>query len=87
MKEKSKKSERPVIGVPFFMTQNPYQAGTIPPTAIFGDPMDAPIQETIYRDTPAPFHCPFCGNTGLTDIRFFIFIFIFRILKIFVAVN
>ncbi|KAH7570553.1 hypothetical protein ACOSP7_018789 [Xanthoceras sorbifolium] len=64
-----KTNEEPVVGVPFYVVQNPYQAGMIPPKAIFGDPMGAPIQETIYRDTPAPFNCPYCGTTGLTDVR------------------
>ncbi|KAK2636871.1 hypothetical protein Ddye_031663 [Dipteronia dyeriana] len=63
-----KKNEEPAVGVPFYVVQNPYQAGMIPPNAIFNDPMGAPIQETIYRDTPAPFNCPYCGNTGLTNV-------------------
>jgi len=48
---------------------NPYQAGMIPPNAIFEDPKGIPIQQTIFRDTPAPFDCVFCGNSGLTDVR------------------
>lgn len=59
-----------VIGVPYYAGQNPYQAGIVPPNAIYGDPLGAPIQQTIYRDTPAPFNCLYCGNTGLTNLRF-----------------
>ncbi|KAL0680937.1 hypothetical protein Bca4012_047784 [Brassica carinata] len=58
-----------VIGVPYYAGHNPYQAGIVPPNAIYGDPLGAPIQQTIYRDTPAPFNCLYCGNTGLTSIR------------------
>ncbi|KAG7609034.1 LPS-induced tumor necrosis factor alpha factor [Arabidopsis suecica] len=58
-----------VIGVPYYAGQNPYQAGIVPPNAIYGDPLGAPIQQTIYRDTPAPFNCLYCGNTGLTNLR------------------
>ncbi|CAF1785759.1 unnamed protein product [Brassica oleracea var. botrytis] len=63
------KEGEPVIGVPYYAGQNPYQAGMVPPNAIYGDPMGAPIQQTFYRDTPAPFNCLYCGNTGLTHIR------------------
>lgn len=48
---------------------NPYQAGMIPPNAIFGDPKGVPIHQTIFRDTPAPFDCVFCSNSGLTLVR------------------
>ncbi|KAL8112214.1 GSH-induced LITAF domain protein [Apium graveolens] len=40
-----------------------------PPNAIFGDPKGIPIQQTIFRDTPAPFQCPHCSNSSLTTIR------------------
>lgn len=66
---KMPKEGEPVIGVPYYAGQNPYQAGMVPPNAIYGDPMGAPIQQTFYRDTPAPFNCLYCGNTGLTHIR------------------
>ena len=66
---KMSKEGEPVIGVPYYAGQNPYQAGIVPPNAIYGDPMGAPIQQTFYRDTPAPFNCLYCGNTGLTHIR------------------
>lgn len=63
------KGEEPVVGVPFYVVQNPYQAGVEPPNAIYGDPKGIPIQQTIYRDTPAPFNCAYCGNTGTTTVR------------------
>ncbi|KAH0728051.1 hypothetical protein KY290_000477 [Solanum tuberosum] len=53
----------------YYVGQNPYQAGMVPPNAIYGDPKGIPIQQTIYRDTPAPFNCLHCGNTGLTQIK------------------
>ncbi|KAL8112215.1 hypothetical protein AgCh_019780 [Apium graveolens] len=43
-----------------------------PPNAIFGDPKGIPIQQTIFRDTPAPFQCPHCSNSSLTTIRLLI---------------
>ncbi|ESR52074.1 GSH-induced LITAF domain-containing protein [Citrus sinensis] len=63
------KNDEPVVGVPFYVGQNPYQKGEIPPNAILGDPMGIPIQQTIYRDTPAPFSCVYCGNSGVTQVR------------------
>ncbi|MBA0563182.1 hypothetical protein Goshw_010731 [Gossypium schwendimanii] len=63
------KTEQPAVGVPYHVGINPYQAGMIPPNAIYGDPKGIPIQQTMYRDTPAPFNCPFCGNSGLTLVR------------------
>lgn len=78
------KTDEPVIGIPYrapmpqqfdhqqhyyYIGPNPYQAGAIPPNAIVGDPKGIPIQQTIYRDTPAPFNCTLCGNSGLTTIR------------------
>ncbi|KAF4404740.1 hypothetical protein G4B88_006126 [Cannabis sativa] len=63
------KTDEPVVGVPYYAHQNPYQAGMIPPNAVFGDPKGVPIQQTIYRDTPAPFNCLYCGNSGLTTIK------------------
>jgi hypothetical protein len=64
------KGDEPVVGVPFYVVQNPYQAGAVPPNAIFGDPKGIPIQQTIYRDSPAPFNCVYCGNTGITTVRY-----------------
>ncbi|PQQ11201.1 uncharacterized protein Pyn_13972 [Prunus yedoensis var. nudiflora] len=63
------KVDEPVMGVPFYVVQNPYQAGAIPPNAVYGDPKGIPIHQTIYRDTPAPFNCVHCGNSGLTLVR------------------
>ncbi|GKU96229.1 hypothetical protein SLEP1_g9486 [Rubroshorea leprosula] len=40
----------------------------IPPNAVYGDPKGIPLQQTMYRDTPAPFNCPYCGESGLTDV-------------------
>ncbi|KAJ9674037.1 hypothetical protein PVL29_023533 [Vitis rotundifolia] len=55
----SKKEEEPVMGIPYpavyHPNQNPYKAGVIPPNAFVGDPKGVPIQQTIFRDTPAPF--------------------------------
>ncbi|KAL4384683.1 hypothetical protein GQ457_15G003170 [Hibiscus cannabinus] len=65
----SKTEEQPAIGVPYYVGVNPYQAGMVPPNAIYGDPKGIPIQQTMYRDTPAPFNCPYCGNSGLTHVR------------------
>lgn len=63
------KKDQPVVGVPYYVRPNPYQAGVIPPNAILGDPMGVPIQQTIYRDTPAPFSCVYCGNSGITTVK------------------
>jgi lipopolysaccharide-induced tumor necrosis factor-alpha factor len=52
------------VGVPV------YEGRGIPPNAVVGDPKGIPIQQTIYRDTPAPFNCPYCSNTSLTIVRF-----------------
>ncbi|KAK7304261.1 hypothetical protein VNO77_45128 [Canavalia gladiata] len=65
-----KKGEEVAVGVPvYYGGENEYQRGVIPPNAVVGDPKGIPIQQTIYRDTPAPFNCPFCGNTSLTTVR------------------
>ncbi|KAJ4974030.1 hypothetical protein NE237_007204 [Protea cynaroides] len=68
------KSQDPVVGIPvqheqYYVGQNPYQAGAIPPNAIFNDPKGIPLQQTMFRDTPAPFSCVYCGNSGVTTIR------------------
>ncbi|KAM0962255.1 hypothetical protein ACFX13_021835 [Malus domestica] len=63
------KVDEPVMGVPVYTVQNPYQAGMIPPNAVYGDPKGVPLHQTFYRDTPAPFNCAYCGDTGLTQIR------------------
>ena len=69
VKKMSKVNEGVVMGVPYYIGQNPYQAGAPPPNAVYGDPKGIPIQQTIYRDTPAPFNCVYCGSSGLTNIR------------------
>lgn len=53
----------------YYVGQNPYQAGTVPPNAIVGDPKGIPIQQTIYRDTPAPFNCLYCGGSAVTTVK------------------
>ncbi|KAH7683294.1 lipopolysaccharide-induced tumor necrosis factor-alpha factor protein [Dioscorea alata] len=74
------KGEEPALGVPYtygtappaqayYVAENPYQAGMVPPNAIYGDPKGIPLQQTMYRDTPAPFNCTFCGSSGLTTVR------------------
>ncbi|CAK9328658.1 unnamed protein product [Citrullus colocynthis] len=63
------KNDEPVVGIPLYDGNNAYQAGQIPSNAIFGDPQGVPIHQTMYRDTPAPFYCVYCGNSGLTDVR------------------
>ncbi|BAT82922.1 hypothetical protein LR48_Vigan549s000600 [Vigna angularis] len=61
------KKDEVVVGVPVY--ENQYQRGVIPPNAVVGDPKGIPIHQTIYRDTPAPFNCPYCGVTALTTVR------------------
>ncbi|XP_068667101.1 GSH-induced LITAF domain protein-like [Aristolochia californica] len=75
--------EDPAIGVPypypanyqpsapqqFYIDQNPYQAGMIPPNVVFGDPRGIPLRQTMYKDTPAPFQCIYCGNSGVTTVK------------------
>ncbi|XP_020219888.1 GSH-induced LITAF domain protein [Cajanus cajan] len=64
------KKEEEVEGVAgYYGGENEYQRGVIPPNAVVGVPKGIPIQQTIYRDTPAPFNCPYCGTTGLTTLR------------------
>ncbi|XP_039038556.1 GSH-induced LITAF domain protein-like [Hibiscus syriacus] len=59
-----KKQDERVVGVPYFVGMKPYQQDVI-----YGDPGNTPIKQTMYRDTPAPFNCPYCGNSGLTFVR------------------
>ncbi|KAI5058814.1 hypothetical protein GOP47_0026984 [Adiantum capillus-veneris] len=69
--------ERHVIAPPYqqvplqyFSRDNPYQQGLIPPNALFHvAPNGIPLQQTIYRDTPAPFECPHCGASGVTNVK------------------
>ncbi|PIA41896.1 hypothetical protein AQUCO_02100021v1 [Aquilegia coerulea] len=54
----------------YYVGQNPnYQAGMIPPNAVYHDPNGIPLQQTIFKDTPAPFSCVYCGNSGLTTLK------------------
>ncbi|KAL8201372.1 hypothetical protein R6Q57_012711 [Mikania cordata] len=53
----------------YHIGNNPYQSRQIPPNAIVGDPKGIPLHQTIYRDTPAPINCVFCGSSGLTTVR------------------
>ncbi|KAF8390713.1 hypothetical protein HHK36_025240 [Tetracentron sinense] len=78
------KNDEPAVGIPYaanyqapvpphhhqyYVGENPYQAGAIPPNAVVDDPKGIPLQQTIFRDTPAPFNCVYCGNTGVTTVR------------------
>ncbi|KAI4368533.1 hypothetical protein MLD38_017080 [Melastoma candidum] len=69
MRKKEEVVVEPAIGVPYYAGVNPYQAGLIPPNAIFGDPKGVPIHQTIFRDSPAPFTCLHCGSSGLTSVK------------------
>ncbi|KAG9150649.1 hypothetical protein Leryth_008118 [Lithospermum erythrorhizon] len=53
----------------YYVVQNAYQGGTVPPNAVVGDPKGVPIHQTFFRDTPAPFHCDHCGGSGLTYVK------------------
>ncbi|KMT07368.1 hypothetical protein BVRB_6g149940 [Beta vulgaris subsp. vulgaris] len=53
----------------FYVGENPYQRGTLPPNAIFDDPKGVPIHQTFYRDTPAPFTCVFCAHSSITSVK------------------
>jgi lipopolysaccharide-induced tumor necrosis factor-alpha factor len=49
---------------------NPYAAGMPPPNAIYaGAPKGVPLQQTMFRDTPAPFHCQACGEAAVSTVR------------------
>lgn len=80
-KPSKNENDEPAIGIPYnavykgpmpqqyYVGENPYQAGVIPPNAFVGDPKGIPIQQTIYRDTPAPFQCVYCGGSGITTVK------------------
>lgn len=53
----------------YYVGANPYQAGMVPPNAIYGDPKGIPLQQTMFHDTPAPFSCVYCGSSGLSTVR------------------
>nr|ACN25278.1 unknown [Zea mays] len=41
-----------------------------PPNAIYaGAPKGVPLQQTMFRDTPAPFHCQACGEAAVSSVR------------------
>ncbi|KAF6161595.1 hypothetical protein GIB67_009474 [Kingdonia uniflora] len=79
----SSKNEEPALGIPYnatyqapvgqphqyYVAENPYQSGMVPPNAVYGDPKGIPLQQTIFRDTPAPFNCVYCGGSGITTIK------------------
>lgn len=54
----------------YYVRENPYQSGLIPPNAVFDDPKGIPLQQTIFRDTPAPFNCVYCGSSGITNVKY-----------------
>ncbi|KAL6011723.1 hypothetical protein ACLOJK_002187 [Asimina triloba] len=71
------KDDQPALGIPYPYQANPqppmqgphpHQDGLIPPNAVFGDPKGIPLQQTMFKDTPAPFNCVYCGSSGLTDV-------------------
>lgn len=58
------------VPLQYYARENPYQQGMIPPNALFHvPPHGIPLQETVFRDTPAPFECPHCGTSGLTSVK------------------
>lgn len=89
-----KKNEEPVMGIPYnhnyqqqppqqqqqyYVGNNPHQSGQIPPNAVVGDPKGIPLLQTIYRDTPAPINCAFCGSSGLTTVRYYYYYYYYSI--------
>ncbi|MFS7895469.1 putative LITAF domain containing protein [Helianthus anomalus] len=79
--EMEKKNKEPVMGIPYnsnhqppqpqyYVGHNPYQVVQIPPNVVYDDPKGIPIQQTIYRDTPALVNCAFCGSSGLTTVSY-----------------
>ncbi|CAN6238245.1 unnamed protein product, partial [Urochloa humidicola] len=72
----------PAIGIPYHPAAeaqghyyyapppNPYAAGMPPANAIYaGAPKGVPLQQTMFRDTPAPFHCQACGEAAVSTVR------------------
>ncbi|KAK9104064.1 hypothetical protein Scep_020908 [Stephania cephalantha] len=53
----------------FYVGQNPHQEGLIPPNAVYGDPKGMPLRQTMFRDTPAPFNCVYCGTSAVTLVK------------------
>uniref|UniRef100_A0A0D9VGD5 LITAF domain-containing protein n=1 Tax=Leersia perrieri TaxID=77586 RepID=A0A0D9VGD5_9ORYZ len=63
----------PAIGIPYhpavaaagaqgqyYYAPDPYAAGA---------PKGVPLQQTMFRDTPAPFHCQSCGAAAVSSVR------------------
>jgi lipopolysaccharide-induced tumor necrosis factor-alpha factor len=73
--------DEPAIGIPYhpaaagaqggyYYAPDPYAAGMPPPNAIYaGAPKGVPLQQTMFRDTPAPFHCQACGAAAVSSLR------------------
>lgn len=69
----------PALGIPYhpavaqgryYYAPDPYAAGMPPPNAIYaGAPKGVPLQQTMFRDTPAPFHCQSCGAAAVSSVR------------------
>ncbi|CAL4887659.1 unnamed protein product [Urochloa decumbens] len=72
----------PAIGIPYHPAAgaqghyyyapppNPYVSGMPPANAIYaGAPKGVPLQQTMFRDTPAPFHCQACGEAAVSTVR------------------
>lgn len=55
--------------IQYYANESPYQGGMIPPNAIYDGPNGIPLRETVFRDTPAPFECPYCGTPGVTTVK------------------
>ncbi|KAJ6849043.1 uncharacterized protein M6B38_271520 [Iris pallida] len=73
-KEVKFSDEEPALGIPYAYgvappAARPHQEGMVPANVIYGDPRGIPLHQTMYRDTPAPFHCVYCGSSGLTIVR------------------
>lgn len=61
--------QQQAVNYAYHQNSNPYQAGMIPPNAIYGPPNGIPLRETFFADTPAPFECPHCGKSGVTRVK------------------
>ena len=71
--------EEPALGIPYnpvevqgryYYAPDPYAAGRLPSNAIYaGAPKGIPLQQTMFRDTPAPFHCQSCGDAAVSSVR------------------
>ncbi|CAN6251689.1 unnamed protein product [Urochloa humidicola] len=82
-KDPAATSGEPAIGIPYHPAAgaqghyyyappppNPYATGMPPANAIYaGAPKGVPLQQTMFRDTPAPFHCQACGEAAVSTVR------------------